>query len=79
MADRSELRWRVVQHYLADSIADYAADKNRIKKATRSAEADLKVLHDKKGEYGAFCFSRNNLCFLRICFLIFSVAYHFLP
>jgi stalled ribosome rescue protein Dom34 len=57
MADRSELGWRVVQHYLADPIADNAEDEKRIKKATKSAEAELKALQDKKGEYGVFCYS----------------------
>ena len=35
LADRSELGWRVVQHYVADPIADDADDEKRIKRATK--------------------------------------------
>jgi hypothetical protein len=31
LADHSELNWRVVQHYLADPVADSADDEKRIK------------------------------------------------
>ena len=51
MADRSELGWRVVQHYLADPIADSVDDEKRIKNATKSAATKLKAVQEKKGEY----------------------------
>ena len=51
MADRSELGWRVVQHYMADPIADDADDDKRIKQATKSAAAELKATQQKKGEF----------------------------
>jgi len=51
MADRSDLGWRVVQHYVADPIADSLEDEKRIKNATKSAAADLKAVQEKKGEY----------------------------
>ena len=51
MADRSELGWRVVQHYLADPIADSVDDEKRIKNATKSAAAELKAVQEKNGEY----------------------------
>ena len=54
MADRSDLGWRVVQHYVADPIADSAEDEKRIKNATKSAAAELKAVQEKKGEYIAF-------------------------
>ena len=57
MADRSELGWRVVQHYLADPIADSVDDEKRIKNATKSAAAELKAVQEKKGEYITKCFS----------------------
>jgi hypothetical protein len=50
MADRSELGWRVIQHYVADPIADSVEDEKRIKNATKSAAADLKAMQEKKGE-----------------------------
>lgn len=52
LADRSELNWRVVQHYLADPIADSADNERRIKKATKSAATELKAEQDKRGEFG---------------------------
>ena len=49
MADRSELGWRVVQHYVADPIADSLDDEKRIKNAAKSAAAELKAAQEKKG------------------------------
>ena len=51
MANRSELGWRVVQHFVADPIADSVEDERRIKNATKSAAAELKAAQEKKGEY----------------------------
>ena len=56
MADRSDLGWRVVQHYLADPIADSVEDEKRIKNATKSAAAALKASQEKKGEYIALLY-----------------------
>ena len=50
MADRSDLGWRVVQHYVADPIAESVDDEKRIKNATKAAAADLKAAQEKKGE-----------------------------
>ena len=54
LADRSDLGWRVVQHYVADPIADDMEDEKRIRRATKAAEAELTASQDKKGEY-IFC------------------------
>ena len=50
MADRSDLGWRVVQHYVADPIAESVDDEKRIKNATKAAAANLKAAQEKKGE-----------------------------
>jgi hypothetical protein len=51
MADRSELGWRVVQHYVADPIAESAEDEKRIKTATKAAASEVKAAQEKRGEY----------------------------
>jgi hypothetical protein len=51
LADRSDLGWRVVQHYVADPIAESAEDEKRIKNAAKAAAAELKATQEKKGEY----------------------------
>jgi hypothetical protein len=55
LADRSDLGWRVVQHYVADPIADNAEDEKRIKNAAKAAATELKATQEKKGECIAYC------------------------
>ena len=62
MADRSELGWRVVQHYVADPIADNAEDEKRIKVATKAAASEVKAAQEKKGEYDV-SFEYSKICF----------------
>ena len=60
--DRSDLGWRVVQHYVADPIADDMEDEKRIKKATKAAKAELKALQDKKCECIFCLIVASSLC-----------------
>ena len=53
LADRSDLGWRVVQHYMADLITD-TDDEKRIKRPTKSAAAELKATQEKKGVFVFF-------------------------
>ena len=50
MVDRSKFEWCVVQHFIADPIADNVGDEKRFKVATKAAASEVKAAQEKKAD-----------------------------